>query len=206
MAPGDDGKVYDAPMIGVTVGLSRSGTSGGLIYFEVAETDPFNANSSKNSLVITAGGGMLDTLATDSIIIARCAAKKIMREQQNSYLDRANLHLNIVSTDGSSKAGPSGGLAEGIAFVSMATKKKPIANLAMTGHLTLNGAVLPIGSIKQRVIAAKEAKMTNLMVPIGNKKEFDELKLDEVTRNGMHVQFVATFADAIRYCFSVIIM
>ncbi|KAL3105545.1 hypothetical protein niasHT_026979 [Heterodera trifolii] len=137
--PGDNGIIYDVPMVGVSVGLSRTGTNGGIVFFEVVLADPFDTNSSKGTTFVTAGGSYLDIHATDSLKNAYGAAKVIMREQRNNYLEKAHLHLNVVAAaKGNNKSGPSGGLAGGIAYVSMAKGAKIRPRCVVTGHLTLH--------------------------------------------------------------------
>ncbi|KAL3087377.1 hypothetical protein niasHT_029371 [Heterodera trifolii] len=126
-------------MVGVSVGLSRTGTNGGIVFFEVVLADPFDTNSSKGTTFVTAGGSYLDIHATDSLKNAYGAAKVIMREQRNNYLEKAHLHLNVVAAaKGNNKSGPSGGLAGGIAYVSMAKGAKIRPRCVVTGHLTLH--------------------------------------------------------------------
>lgn len=67
------------------------------MFYEVEETTTFNPNA-KGTLVTTGGGGELDKAASDSVTIAYTASKKFMRKMGDSYLEKAQLHINLVST------------------------------------------------------------------------------------------------------------
>jgi len=72
-------------------------------------------------------------------------------------------------------------------------------DIAMTGELSLTGVVMPIGGVKEKTIAAKRAKVKNLIFPDGNKKDFDELPAH--IRKGIKPYFVKAFSDIIPICF-----
>lgn len=72
-------------------------------------------------------------------------------------------------------------------------------NLAMTGELSLVGKVLPVGGIKEKVIAAKRAGVTTIVLPLGNQRDFDEL--DEYLRNDLEVHFADYYDDVFRAAF-----
>ena len=69
----------------------------------------------------------------------------------------------------------------------------------MTGELTLTGWVMPIGGIKEKTIAAKRAKVRNLVFPADNRKDFDELPSH--IKRGLKPHFVRTFKEVVQLCF-----
>ena len=85
------------------------------------------------------------------------------------------------------------------ALYSLALNKAIRKGFAMTGELTLTGRIMPIGGVKEKTIAAKRAKIRNLVFPKGNRKDFDELP-DHVKR-GLKPNYVASFREMVEICF-----
>ena len=86
------------------------------------------------------------------------------------------------------KDGPSAGITMATAMLSALTGRKIYANLAMTGEITLRGRVLPIGGLKEKLLAAKMAGITKVLVPFENKKDVEEIS-EEITQ-GMDIVYV----------------
>jgi ATP-dependent Lon protease len=97
------------------------------------------------------------------------------------------------------KDGPSAGITMASAIYSLATNKPIRKNFAMTGELTLTGLVMPIGGLKEKTIAARRAKVVDLVFPSGNKRDFDELPAH--IRKGLRPHFVQTFKEVVEVCF-----
>ena len=85
------------------------------------------------------------------------------------------------------------------ALLSLA-RNKPVRNIAMTGELTLTGQVLPVGGIREKVIAARRAGIKELILPEENRGDFDEIP--EHIRKGMKVHFACRFEDVAGLLFS----
>ena len=85
------------------------------------------------------------------------------------------------------------------ALLSMILKKPVRKHLAMTGELTLTGQVLPIGGVKEKVIAARRVGCKLLILPEANKKDFEELP--DYLKKGLTVQFAGRFEDVYQYAF-----
>ena len=94
------------------------------------------------------------------------------------------------------KDGPSAGIALGVAVLSAVTGKKVRADLAMTGEVTLRGRVLPIGGVKEKLLAAKMAEITLVLVP--KKNEGDVKELEKEITDGIRIVFVETMEEVIR--------
>ena len=129
-----------------------------------------------------------------SYIASHCKQFRCKRD----YFDKAYLHLHVPS--GSiPKDGPSAGITMATALVSLA-RGVPVARpLAMTGEITLTGHVLPVGGVREKIIAARRVKIGEVILPHGNKSDFDELP--EHVRNGLTVHYVKHYREVIGLVF-----
>ncbi|KAL3101647.1 hypothetical protein niasHT_025664 [Heterodera trifolii] len=164
-------------MIGVVVGLSRSDT--------VTEE--------------TKGGGLMNADNDRRRRRARQSFNRLGDNRIHSFqkVDAQNgRHLPGESPGGYGKSGPSGALTEAIAFISIARGDKPRAKCAITGQLTIKGFVLKVSSIAEKTQAAMKGKFTTMVMPAGNKSDFESLP--EGGRIGITPKFVIilTFCDA----------
>jgi ATP-dependent Lon protease len=116
----------------------------------------------------------------------------------SSFFDDAFIHLHVPE-GATPKDGPSAGITMATALLSLA-KAKPInGEMAMTGELTLTGKVLPVGGIREKVIAAKRAGINVLILPKDNERDFDEMP--DYLKEGVTTHFVREFADVATLCF-----
>ncbi len=115
-----------------------------------------------------------------------------------SFFDRSFVHLHVPE-GATPKDGPSAGVTMATALLSLARKEKIDRPLAMTGELTLTGQVLPVGGIREKVIAARRSKIFELILPEANQRDFVELP-DHI-RDGIEVHFVKHFRDVKRAVF-----
>jgi ATP-dependent Lon protease len=86
------------------------------------------------------------------------------------------------------------------ALLSLARHRKPVRNIAMTGELTLTGQVLPVGGIREKVIAARRAGIKELILPLANRGDFEEIP--EYIRKGLTVHFAGQYQDVAERLFS----
>jgi ATP-dependent Lon protease len=86
------------------------------------------------------------------------------------------------------------------ALLSIARREAPQQNLAMTGELTLTGQVLPVGGIREKVIAARRQKISNLILPEANRGDYEELPA--YLKEGLSVNFAKHYNDVFSICFS----
>ena len=98
------------------------------------------------------------------------------------------------------KGWPERGHNDGIALLSLATGKPLLKNVAMTGELTLTGNVLPVGGIREKVIAARRANINEVILPYENKRDYDELP--EHVKENVSVRFAASFPEVANTLFS----
>jgi ATP-dependent Lon protease len=114
------------------------------------------------------------------------------------FFDTSMVHLHVPE-GATPKDGPSAGITIATALVSLARKERIRRPLAMTGELTLTGQVLPVGGIREKVIAARRAKIMELILPHGNKRDFEELP--DYLREGINVHFARSFRDVFETVF-----
>ena len=109
--------------------------------------------------------------------------------------EKTNFHLHIP--EGSvPKDGPSAGITMATALYSAITGQKVRADVAMTGEITLRGRVLPIGGLKEKVLAAKNAGIKKVLVPSMNTKDIEEL--DEEITQGLRIVYVSHMDEVLR--------
>ncbi len=97
------------------------------------------------------------------------------------------------------KDGPSAGCTIVTAALSLALNKPVRENLAMTGEISLRGQILPVGGIKEKVIAAKRAGVDTVILPSDNRKDFDDLP--ELVKRDVTVHFAEKYEDVFRIAF-----
>jgi len=114
------------------------------------------------------------------------------------FFDERFVHIHVPA-GATPKDGPSAGVTMATALLSMILKKPVQKRLAMTGELTLTGQVLPIGGVKEKIIAARRVGCKYLVFPEANRKDFDELP--EYLKKGLTVHFAARYEDVCRYAF-----
>ncbi|HQN41534.1 MAG TPA: magnesium chelatase domain-containing protein, partial [Pseudomonadales bacterium] len=108
------------------------------------------------------------------------------------FFSSSHIHLHVPE-GATPKDGPSAGITLATALVSLASGRNIDRPLAMTGELTLTGQVLPVGGIREKVVAAKRARIAELILPEANRRDFDELP--DYLRDGMKVHFVRQFSE-----------
>jgi len=115
-----------------------------------------------------------------------------------SFFNEAFIHLHVPE-GATPKDGPSAGITMASALLSLARDQAPKKGVAMTGELTLTGQVLPIGGVREKVIAARRQKIFELILPEPNRGDFEELP--EYLREGLTVHFARRFADVAKVLF-----
>lgn len=114
------------------------------------------------------------------------------------FYDNAMIHLHVPE-GATPKDGPSAGITMATALLSLALNRKLNRNIAMTGELTLTGKVLPIGGVKEKVIAARRAGIAEVILPIDNQRDYDELP--DYLKEDIEVHFASHYDDVARLCF-----
>ncbi|WP_394559185.1 endopeptidase La [Aquipseudomonas alcaligenes] len=115
-----------------------------------------------------------------------------------TFFDQAFVHLHVP--DGATpKDGPSAGISMASALLSLARKQAPKKGVAMTGELSLTGQVMPIGGVREKVIAARRQKLFELILPEANRGDFAELP--DYLKEGITVHFAKRYADVAKVLF-----
>ena len=115
------------------------------------------------------------------------------------FFDEHFVHLHVPA-GATPKDGPSAGVTMATALISMITEKAVRKGMAMTGELTLTGRVLPIGGVKEKVVAARRIGCTSLIFPEGNRKGFEELP--DYLKQGLEVHFATRYEEVYRAAFA----
>jgi ATP-dependent Lon protease len=108
------------------------------------------------------------------------------------FFDEAYVHLHVPE-GATPKDGPSAGITMATALLSLARNEGLAQPLAMTGELTLTGRVLPVGGIREKLIAAKRVGIRTAILPAANQRDYDELPA--YIRDGLTVHFVGHFRE-----------
>jgi ATP-dependent Lon protease len=114
---------------------------------------------------------------------------------KSDFFDERFVHIHVPA-GATPKDGPSAGVTMATALLSMILQKPVRKHLAMTGELTLTGQVLPIGGVKEKIIAARRVGCKLLIFPEANRKDFDELP--EYLKKGLTVHFAAKYEDVFK--------
>lgn len=117
---------------------------------------------------------------------------------KESFFDKSLVHLHVPA-GATPKDGPSAGVTMASALLSLARGRKLVRKIAMTGELTLTGKVLPVGGIREKVIAARRVNIKELILPDANRGDFEEIP--EYIREGVTVHFASQFTDIVPLLF-----
>ena len=116
----------------------------------------------------------------------------------DGFFQKAFIHLHVPE-GATPKDGPSAGVTMATALLSLALGKKIRGPLAMTGELTLTGHVLPVGGIREKVIAARRSKIMELILPMDNQRDVNELP--DYIKEGMTIHFAEKYKDIVKIIF-----
>ncbi|CAA0106650.1 Lon protease [Mycolicibacterium vanbaalenii] len=151
---------------GVATGLAVTGLGGDVLYIEAGATD------GEAGLVLTGQlGDVMKESAQIALSYVRAHAEQLGVDPR--ALDR-KIHVHVPA-GAVPKDGPSAGVTMVTALVSMATGRQVRADVGMTGEVTLNGRVLPIGGVKQKLLAAQRAGLSTVFIPQRNEPDLDDV-------------------------------
>jgi ATP-dependent Lon protease len=163
---------------GVVTGLAWTSVGGDILFIESL------ISPGKGTMTIT---GNLGTVMKESATIALeyIKANADLLGLNSEMLAKYNIHLHVPE-GATPKDGPSAGIAMLTSLVSVFTQKKIKKSLAMTGEITLRGKVLPVGGIKEKILAAKRANIKEIILCHENKSDIDEIKAEYLTGLTFH--------------------
>ena len=176
---------------GVATGLAWTPVGGEILFVECTRIP----GSGRLILTGQLGDVMKESAqAALSLVKARSASLGIDTE----LFEKSDIHLHVPA-GAIPKDGPSAGVAMFIALVSLLKGQTVKSDLAMTGEISLRGLVLPVGGIKNKVLAALRAGITTVMLPERNKKDYEDIP--EAARNAMNFVWLKTADDAVKAAF-----
>ena len=162
-----------APEVGIVRGLAWTSVGGDTLQIEV------NVMPGKGEIMLTGKlGDVMKESARTAISYIRSVSKKYAIQEE--FFEKHDIHVHIPE-GAVPKDGPSAGITMATAILSAVTGKKVRADLAMTGEITLRGRVLPIGGLKEKLLAAKNAGIHTVLVPKENQSDVEELSV-EITK------------------------
>ncbi|MEM6263941.1 MAG: endopeptidase La [Bacteroidota bacterium] len=179
-------KKLDVP--GVAVGLAWTYVGGDILFIEGTLT-PGNGKLSMTGQL----GSVMKESATLAYTYLRATAKKL--NIPNEAFKSWDVHIHIPA-GATPKDGPSAGITLLTMLASLFTQRLVTSNLAMTGEITLRGKVLPVGGIKEKVLAAVRAGITDIIMCEDNRKDVSEIKEDYL--QGITFHYVRTMAEVLK--------
>ena len=174
--------------MGIVRGLAWTSVGGDTLQIEV------NVMPGKGTMQMT---GQMGDVMKESAQTALSYIRSICPEYgvADDYFEKHDIHLHIPE-GAVPKDGPSAGITMATATLSAVTGRKVDAKLAMTGEITLRGRALPIGGLKEKILAARMAHMKRVLVPDKNRPDIAELS-KEITK-GLTIIFVKDMADVLK--------
>ncbi len=174
---------------GVVTGLAWTAEGGDILFIESS------LSHGTGTLTLT---GNLGSVMKESAVIALEYIRANCQQLQLSYdiFERWNVHIHVPE-GAIPKDGPSAGLAMVVAMASAFTRRKIRSKIAMTGEITLRGKVLPVGGIKEKILAAKRANVTDIYLPAANRKDIEEV--NELFLKGLNFIYIDDISDALQH-------
>jgi len=176
---------------GIATGLVWTPNGGEIIFVEA-----MRMKGGKGLILTGQLGSVLQESARAALSYIRAHAKALGIAE--NFFDTSDIHIHIPA-GATQKDGPSAGITLTVALISLLTGKPVRSDLAMTGEITLRGKVLPVGGIKEKVLAAARAGLTTVILPKHNKKDLHELRPEAI--KGLHFKYVETIGDALGFAF-----
>ncbi len=180
-------KYENNDVAGVVTGLAWTSVGGDILFIESI------LSKGKGTLNIT---GNLGKVMKESATIAMEYIKSNADEYgiDSDVFDKYNVHIHVPE-GATPKDGPSAGITMLTSLISLFTQRKVKKSLAMTGEITLRGKVLPVGGIKEKILAAKRARIKEIILCVDNKKDIEEIK--EEYLKGLTFHYVTDMSEVI---------
>ena len=178
--------------VGIARGLAWTQVGGDTLQIEV------NIMPGKGELLLTGQlGDVMKESAQAGISYIRSVAEEY--DIRPEFFQKNDIHVHIPE-GAVPKDGPSAGITMATAMLSAITERAVRADLAMTGEITLRGRVLPIGGLKEKLLAAKYAGIREVLVPAQNRPDIEEMEKEIL--KGLDIRFVETMKDVLEEAFS----
>ncbi len=180
-------KYENNEVAGVVTGLAWTSVGGDILFIESI------LSKGKGELSITGNIGKV-MKESSTIALEYIKAKREDFGIDQKVLDEYKIHVHVPE-GATPKDGPSAGVAMLTSLISVLTQRKVKSNLAMTGEITLRGKVLPVGGIKEKILAAKRANIKEIILCVDNKRDIDEIK--ESYLKGVKFHYVSEMSEVI---------
>jgi ATP-dependent Lon protease, bacterial type len=197
-------RLYDKDPLphGIVMGLAWTSMGGSALYIETQAIKRGSDSEGKPR-----GGGLLKVtgqlgkVMEESTQIAYTVARARLAgiDPNSSYFDNNDIHMHVPE-GATPKDGPSAGITMTTAMLSLALDKPVRNDLAMTGEISLTGKVLPVGGIKEKIMAARRAGITCVILPAQNKRDYDEMP--DYLKDGLEIFFAEDYANVFDVAFS----
>lgn len=182
-------KYENNDVAGVVTGLAWTSVGGVILFIESI------LSKGKGNLTITGNlGKVMKESATIAMEYIKSNADVLGIDPD--VFEKYNVHIHVPE-GATPKDGPSAGITMLTSLVSLFTQRKVKNNLAMTGEITLRGKVLPVGGIKEKILAAKRARIKEIMLCEENKSDIEEIKEDYL--KGLTFHYVKDMGEVIQY-------
>ena len=169
-----------AAEVGVATGLAATAAGGEILFIEASRM------KGKEDLILTGQlGDVMQESARAALSYLRSRAEELNIDPE--VLARSDIHIHVPA-GATPKDGPSAGIALAAALVSLFTGRPVRSNVAMTGEITLRGRVLPVGGVRDKVLAAQRAGIATVVMPAKNERDLEEVP--EPIRRQMHFELV----------------
>lgn len=182
---------------GVVIGLSWTMAGGEIIFVEAAKMRQNLRKGESLTLTGQLGDVMKESAQT---ALSYVKSKVSLLGIDPEFFDKYDVHVHVPS-GATPKDGPSAGITMATAIASLATDRPIKEGVAMTGEITLRGKVMPIGGLKEKVLAAHRAGMTEIILPVRNEKDIDEIP--EEIRNEMTFHTVDNMDEVLEIALSI---
>jgi ATP-dependent Lon protease len=185
-------RFYKVNPVGVTTGLAWTSMGGATLYVEAIRYP-----AEKTEMKLTGQAG--DVMKESAQIAWGYVQSNVQRYSAGlPFFEKSQVHLHIPE-GATPKDGPSAGITMTTSLLSLLLNVPVRENLGMTGELTLTGRVLPIGGLKEKLIAARRSKVNVLIFPKENLRDYDELP--DYLKKGLEVHFVEHYDDVFKIAF-----
>ena len=171
---------------GVVTGLAWTSVGGEILFIETSLSKGKNGK-------LTLTGNLGDVMKESAVIaLEYVKAHAELLDIDSRIFDNWNIHIHVPE-GATPKDGPSAGITIATSIASALTQRKVRKNVAMTGEITLRGKVLPVGGIKEKILAAKRAGITDIVLCDANKKDIEEIPEDYL--KGVSFHYVENVSD-----------
>jgi ATP-dependent Lon protease len=177
---------------GIAIGLAWTPVGGDILFIEATRMP------GKGKLILTGSlGDVMKESAQTALSYLRSQAEKFDIDTETAEKEDVHIHVPAGATP---KDGPSAGAAIVVALASLLTRRLVRSDLAMTGEISLRGRVLPVGGIKEKVLAAARSRLKQVILPEDNRKDWNEVPAEVRTKITAH--FVKYISELVQFALS----